>query len=146
MIYNVRVSLECEFDDVEADSELEAAEIAKDLAVAAGGWACTVRPKEVEGMSGYIERSVLMREFSDFVRRANNSDFAPTPTWNDAVSLVGSCPDAEVEPVLRCKDCYWWTKQSDSLQGRCALFGMYPTGEWYCANARKPNPEEEDEQ
>lgn len=46
MIYSVRVSLEAEFDDVEADSELEAAEIAKDLSVAAGGWECTVRPKE----------------------------------------------------------------------------------------------------
>lgn len=45
MIYNVRVSLEYEIEDLEADSELEAAEIAKDLAVAAGGWECTVRPK-----------------------------------------------------------------------------------------------------
>lgn len=48
MIYNVRVSLEYEIDDLEADSELEAAEIAKDLAVAAGGWECTVRRKEDE--------------------------------------------------------------------------------------------------
>lgn len=42
-----------------------------------------------------ISRQALMKEFSDFVRRSNNSDFAPTPTWNDAVSLVGSIPSAE---------------------------------------------------
>lgn len=42
-----------------------------------------------------ISRQALMKEFSDFVRRSNNSDFAPTPTWNDAVSLVESIPSAE---------------------------------------------------
>ena len=46
MIYSVRVSLDAEFDDVEADSELEAAQIAKDLAFSCGEWKCTVRPKE----------------------------------------------------------------------------------------------------
>ena len=39
--------------------------------------------------------------------------------------------------IIRCKDCKWWTKQKDSLQGRCELMKMYPTGEWFCANARK---------
>ena len=44
-----------------------------------------------------ISRRALMKEFADFVKRSNNSDFAPTPTWNDAVSLVGSMPSAETE-------------------------------------------------
>ena len=35
--------------------------------------------------------------------------------------------------VVRCKNCKWWTKQEASLQGRCDAYGMYPTGEWYCA-------------
>jgi len=43
----------------------------------------------------------------------------------------------EQQEIIRCKDCGWWTKQPDSAQGRCALLGMYPTGAWYCANARK---------
>ncbi len=43
----------------------------------------------------YISRQAVMKEFSDFVRKSNNSDFAPTPTWNDAVSLVGSIPSAQ---------------------------------------------------
>lgn len=42
-----------------------------------------------------ISRQALMKEFADFVKRSNNSDFAPTPTWNDAVSLVGSMPSAQ---------------------------------------------------
>ena len=43
-------------------------------------------------------------------------------------------PSAQPE-IIRCKDCKFWTKQEASLQGRCAWFGMYPTGGWYCANA-----------
>lgn len=46
-------------------------------------------------MSDLISRQAAMKEFSNFVRRSNNSDFARTPTWNDAVSLVGSMPSAE---------------------------------------------------
>lgn len=39
----------------------------------------------------------------------------------------------EYVKIVRCKDCKWWTKQEASLQGRCDAYGMYPTGEWYCA-------------
>jgi len=39
--------------------------------------------------------------------------------------------------MIRCCDCVWWDKQEYSLQGRCAIWGIYPTGGWYCANARK---------
>lgn len=44
----------------------------------------------------YIDADALMKELRDFVRRSNSSDFAPAPTWNDAVSLVGSSPTADV--------------------------------------------------
>lgn len=47
---------------------------------------------------------------------------------------------ADAEPVVRCKDCEYWTKQSNSLQGRCALSGSYPTGAWYCANGERREP------
>ena len=45
-------------------------------------------------------------------------------------------PSAQPE-IVRCKDCDWWTKQEDSPQGRCALLQMYPTGGWFCGNARR---------
>ena len=48
----------------------------------------------------------------------------------------------EQPEIIRCKDCDWWTKQEASLQGRCALSGTYPTGAWYCANARERGEEE----
>ena len=50
-----------------------------------------------EKMDDLISRQAIMKEFADFVRRSNNSDFAPTPTWNDAVSLVGSMPSVQPE-------------------------------------------------
>lgn len=43
--------------------------------------------------------------------------------------------------IVRCRECYWWTRQEDSLQGRCALMQSYPTGEWYCGNAREKGEE-----
>ena len=47
---------------------------------------------ELHDHGDLIDQRELMREFARFVRRSNNSDFAPTPNWNDAVSLVGSAP------------------------------------------------------
>lgn len=44
-------------------------------------------------------------------------------------------PPAEPE-IIHCMDCDWWTKQDDSAQGRCSLMGTYPTGGWFCGNAR----------
>ena len=46
-------------------------------------------------MDDLISRQALMKEFADFVKRSNNSDFARIPTWNDAVSLVDSMPPAQ---------------------------------------------------
>lgn len=55
-------------------------------------------------MDDLISRQALMKEFSDFVRASNNSDFARTPTWNDAVSLVESMPSAQPERT-DCTEC-----------------------------------------
>ena len=56
------------------------------------------------------------------------------------VDRIKALPSAQTE-VPKCKDCYWWTKQSDSLQGRCDRYGFYPTGYWYCAAARERREE-----
>lgn len=39
-----------------------------------------------------IDADALMKEFAEYVRDSNNSDFERCPTWNDAVSLLGSAP------------------------------------------------------
>lgn len=45
----------------------------------------------------------------------------------------------ETESIIRCKDCEFWERHTDSLQGICYLLRMNPTGMWYCANARPIN-------
>ncbi len=47
-------------------------------------------------MPRYIDADLLMKEFCDFVRPSNNSDFAPVPTWNDAMSIIENAPTADV--------------------------------------------------
>lgn len=49
-------------------------------------------------MDNYISRQVAMNAFAEYVRRSNNSDFAPTPTWNDAVEIVENLPSVNVQP------------------------------------------------
>ena len=46
MIYEVWVRLECEYDDIEAESEEEAFLIASDAAMSGGSWDFYVKPKE----------------------------------------------------------------------------------------------------
>lgn len=56
-------------------------------------------------MADYVDRQAAMIEFAEHVKKSNNSDFAPTPTWNDAVEIVENLPSADVVEVVRCKDC-----------------------------------------
>lgn len=51
-------------------------------------------------MAEYIEREAVMQKFADHVKRSNNSDFVPAPTWNQAVQIVEDCPAADVQPVV----------------------------------------------
>lgn len=46
MTYKVWVCLECEYDDIEADSEDEAFQIASDAAMSGGSWMWTAEPVE----------------------------------------------------------------------------------------------------
>lgn len=62
-------------------------------------------------MNDLISRQAIMKEFADFVRKSNNSDFAQTPTWNDAVSLVGSMPSAQPETCEGCKHLDKWENE-----------------------------------
>ena len=73
-------------------------------------------------MDDLISRQALMKEFANFVRDSNNSDFAPTPTWNDAVSLVGSMPTAQPE---RKKGFWEWV---DDMDYRCSVCHKYAYG------------------
>ena len=51
------------------------------------------------------------------------------------INELGVTIETNTKPLIHCQDCIYWTKQSNSLQGRCAISGSYPTGAWYCANA-----------
>lgn len=56
---------------------------------------------------------------------------------HDVADDLRQMPVIDAKPIVRCKDCKWWTKQEASLQGRCDAYGMYPTGEWYCARGER---------
>lgn len=50
------------------------------------------------------------------------------------LNVVSNAPTINAVPVVRCKDCKFWKKQRDSLQGRCILMDHCSAGEWYCWN------------
>lgn len=51
-----------------------------------------------------------------------------------------ACPLIEID-LVRCEECKWWTKQADSIQGRCELLKMYPSSAWYCGNGKRRTDE-----
>lgn len=57
--------------------------------------------------------------------------------WNAAIKVIETAPTVDAVEAVRCKDCKFWDKQSNSAQGRCILIGNYPTGNWFCANGAK---------
>lgn len=87
-------------------------------------------------MAEYIEREAVMQKFADHVRRSNNSDFAPVPTWNQAVQIVEDFPAADVRPVVLCKDCKHWEYDAIFRDGWCR--GRHQGNpNWYCADGEK---------
>lgn len=109
-----------QFDGIHGDERREALEMAvraleQNLVKESGD---LVQDLVEDSSSDLISRKAVMKEFSDFVRESNNSDFAPTPTWNDAVSLVGSMPSAQPQR----KKGRWNTIQGDIVV--CSVCGM----------------------
>ena len=92
-------------------------------------------------MTDYISKNALFREFSDFVRASNNSDFEDPPTWNDAVSLVGSMSTIDAVPVVRCEECKYGglTKKLDCW---CERMEMYFKPDFFCADGARSESDE----
>lgn len=95
-----------------------------------------------------IDADELMKECAIFVAPANNSDFAEVPTWNDAISLIGSAPTIDAVPVVRCKDCKWYGTYQLTKYGEydkrykptVCIKGEYSimrNEDWYCADGER---------
>lgn len=89
-------------------------------------------------MKECIEREAVMQKFADHVKRSNNSDFAPAPTWNQAVQIVEDSPAADVRPVVLCRDCKYYCKDEDGYE-MCDNSKGYDhvTADGFCAWAVK---------
>ena len=86
-------------------------------------------------MAEYIDRDAAITEQKRFCGYLDNDMLYRLEIATRRI------PAADVRPVVLCRDCYWWTKQETSMQGRCSCLGMYPTGNWYCANGQKRREE-----
>lgn len=71
----------------------------------------------------------------EFIVEVNCADEGDIILWQTPNGWLPSIPIKN--ELVRCKDCKWWTQEKNSLQGRCALLLMYPTREWYCADAER---------
>ena len=78
-------------------------------------------------MAEYIDREA-------FVACLRNDPLFDLVDRYGIVSVIKAFPASDVRDVVCCRDCYWWTKQEDSLQGCCSLLPIYPTGAWFCGN------------
>ena len=78
------------------------------------------------GKSRYIDADALLSRLPD--------ELPYKASVKRALTLA---PTIDAVEVVRCGDCKWWEKQTDSAQGRCYLANFYPTGAWYCANGER---------
>lgn len=93
----------------------------------------------------YIEREAAIKAVKKERNYTGKFSFEEEHAWavgfqqgiTFALSDISAIPAADVRPVVTCSDCKWWTKQEASLQGRCELLQMYPTGAWFCANGKR---------
>ena len=91
-------------------------------------------------MTDYISREAAFKEFAEFVWPSNNSDFADVPTWNDAVSLIGSLPAADVVPVVRCADCKYLNEDLaiGEWDGSCRYWNTHSVSySWFCSQGER---------
>lgn len=84
-------------------------------------------------MNRYIDADKLEKKFNEILDNPKEYD----KPIHDMMLEFYFAPTLDVVEVVRCKDCKWWTKQEDSLQGKCSLMQSYPTGMWFCANGEK---------
>ena len=90
------------------------------------------REAAIEALARMMPRSYT----PDGSHPADEEIFRAQEVFADCIEALEILPPAQPE-IIRCKDCDWWTKQEDSVQGRCELMQMYPGGGWYCGNARR---------
>lgn len=92
-------------------------------------------------MSGeYISREAVMQMFADHVKRSNNSDFAPTPTWNQAVQIVEDFPAADVVEVVRCGECI-----RKDICRTSNVWAVSPDDNWFCADGKRKEGGQDEE-
>lgn len=85
-------------------------------------------------MNDLISRSALIDAINSLPKWIDTEN-GVCLDYADVIAVISEhLPSAQPE-IIHCKDCKWWDKQDLSLQGRCALLGIRPTGGWFCANA-----------
>lgn len=90
-------------------------------------------------MARYIDVEPLEDKLKEHIRKTESE--LMLGALSTFLRVLDITPTADAVPVVRCRDCRWWTKQEKSIQGRCALTGTYPTGGWYCGNGERRDDE-----
>ena len=93
-------------------------------------------------MARYIDADALIEDIKTKLWDWDTVDgITSSIVLKQTITDINNAPTVDAVPVVRCKDCRWWTKQEKSIQGRCALTGTYPTGGWYCGNGERKEDE-----
>lgn len=70
---------------------------------------------------------------SDYIKREDALDIVADNNVNGEITLnrydkiidgIYDIPSADVAPVVRCKDCRWWTEWSNGGIGSCSRFAL----------------------
>ena len=87
-----------------------------------------------------IDADALIEELNEKLKRCGDSE-----QWDEVmeqIERVKNQPTIDAVPVVRCKDCKYWSKltqySSDAKPiGRCAITSTLKSGDGYCEKAAK---------
>lgn len=83
----------------------------------------------------YIERAYLTEQFENLLHDDNM--MCPIMKVLDALEIIDTAPSADVEEVVRCKDCNK-AKRIDNLGNyRCFIYQNTFSGNHYCSYGKK---------
>ena len=85
----------------------------------------------------YIERGALIEKLKEKIT-TNYLSLYDEDTLESIIRFAEKQPAADVEPVVRCKDCERWHKtESDTPNERyCSFMGKFTRSDFFCGRAR----------
>lgn len=90
-------------------------------------------------MAEYIDAEQAYQIAKLIVDYIHSDKYHPVNFWAVIMDMINDIPLADVQPVVRCKDCKY--RQYDAMFGDSWCNGKRVTDDWFCADGARMEQE-----